>query len=146
MARKFLALTAIIVPLGLVACGGSDSSSSTSASSDTTATESSTGSSTTASGGGGGGETVTVGETEYKLDPSTDTVKAGSVTLDAQNNGSTVHNLVIEGNGIAEQSTDDLQPGDSGQLTVDLPAGTYEIYCSIDGHQDLGMDGEITVQ
>ncbi|MDX6581847.1 MAG: hypothetical protein QOI10_1031 [Solirubrobacterales bacterium] len=144
MPRKFLAVLvlAIVAPLALAACGSSSDSTSTAASSSTT--ESTTAASTTASGGGG--QTVAIGETEYKLDPSDPSVKAGSVTFDVSNDGSTVHNLTIEGNGIEEQATDDLQPGDSGDLTVDLKPGKYEIYCSIDGHKDLGMDGEVTVQ
>jgi uncharacterized cupredoxin-like copper-binding protein len=142
--RKLLVLIAIAIPLTIAACG-SDSSTSTSASSDTTATASTTESSTTASGGGGS-ETVKIAETEYKLNPADPTVKAGSVTFDVSNDGAQLHNLNIEGNGIEEVSTDDLQAGDSGQVTVDLPAGTYEMYCSIDGHRGLGMEGSITVQ
>ncbi|HEX2498493.1 MAG TPA: plastocyanin/azurin family copper-binding protein [Actinomycetes bacterium] len=44
-----------------------------------------------------------------------------------------------------EQETDTLSPGDSGQLTVDLQAGTYELYCPVGGHRGLGMETEITV-
>jgi uncharacterized cupredoxin-like copper-binding protein len=145
VARKLLvALAVIAIPLVLAACGDDDSTS-TSASSSTTATEASTESSTTAAGGGGGGETVALSETEYKIDPADSTVKAGSVTFDVSNDGQTVHNLEIEGNGV-EEETEDLQPGSSGELTVDLQPGSYEIYCAIDGHEDLGMKGEVTVQ
>jgi plastocyanin len=148
VARKFLALIAIAaVPLALAACGSDDSTSSTTAASDTTATESTTTeSSTTAAGGGGGaGGSVSISETDYKLDPSDPTVPAGSVTIDVSNDGQTVHNLEVDGNGV-EDVTDDLSPGDSGQLSLDLKAGTYEIYCTIDSHRDLGMDGTLTVQ
>lgn len=137
MARKFLALIAIVIPLTLVACGGDDETSSTSAASDTTAAESTT--------AAGGGETVNISETEFKLDPADPSVKAGSVTFDVANDGQTVHNLEVEGNGV-EEVTDDLEPGDTGQLTVDLQPGTYEIYCAIDSHRDQGMEGEVTVQ
>jgi uncharacterized cupredoxin-like copper-binding protein len=67
------------------------------------------------------------------------------VTFDLSNDGEQVHNLEVEGNGIEEVS-DDLDPGQTGKLTVDLEPGTYEIYCAIDGHKDLGMEGELTVQ
>ena len=144
MLRKSLALFAIVIPLVLAACGSDDSTSSTSVS-DTSSTESTTEASTTASGGGGAGGTVAISETEYKLDPSDPTVKAGSVTFDVSNDGTTTHNLEIEGNGVEEES-DDLDAGSTGQLTVDLKPGTYEIYCAIDGHKDLGMKGEVTVQ
>jgi uncharacterized cupredoxin-like copper-binding protein len=140
--RKSLVLFAIVIPLVLAACGSDDSTSSTSAS-DTSSTESTTEASTTASGGAGG--TVAISETEYKLDPSDPTVKAGSVTFDVSNDGTTTHNLEVEGDGV-EEETDDLDAGSTGQLTVDLKPGTYEIYCSIDGHKDLGMEGELTVQ
>ena len=56
--------------------------------------------------------TVAIAETEYKLDPSDPTVKAGSVTFDVTNDGTITHNLEIEGNGV-EEDTDDLAPGES---------------------------------
>lgn len=144
MVRKLLALIAIAaIPVALAACG-SDDSTSTSASSETTSsTAASTDSSTTASSGGG--QTVKIGESEYKLDPSDATLKAGSVTLDVTNDGTITHNLQIEGNGV-EETTDSLAPGDTGELTVDLKPGSYEMYCTIDGHKDLGMEGTVTVQ
>lgn len=144
MVRKLLALIAIAaIPVALAACG-SDDSTSTSASSETTSsTAASTDTSTAASSGGG--QTVKIGESEYKLDPSDATLKAGSVTLDVTNDGTITHNLQIEGNGV-EETTDSLAPGDTGELTVDLKPGSYEMYCTIDGHKDLGMEGTVTVQ
>jgi uncharacterized cupredoxin-like copper-binding protein len=133
--RKSLALFAIVIPFVFAACG-SDDDSSTSASSDT-------GSSTTVSTGGG--DTIDVSETEFKIDPSDPTAKTGTVSFNVTNDGQTVHNLEVEGNGV-EESTDDLQPGDQGVLSVDLKPGTYEIYCSIDSHREQGMEGELTVQ
>lgn len=144
MVRKLLALIAIAaIPVALAACGSDDSTSTSAASETTSSTAASTDSSTTASSGGG--QTVKIGESEYKLDPSDATVKAGSVTLDVTNDGTITHNLQIEGNGV-EETTDSLAPGDTGELTVDLKPGSYEMYCTIDGHKDLGMEGTVTVQ
>ena len=70
---------------------------------------------------------------------------AGSVTFDISNDGQTLHNLEIEGNGVEEVS-DDLEAGDTTQLTVDLEPGTYEMYCAIGDHRDQGMEGEVTVE
>ena len=143
MPRKILvALVVISVPFLLAACGDDDDTSTEAATPSTTAADTTAEESTTASGGGG--ETVDISETEYKLDPADASVKAGSVTFNVANDGQTVHNLEIEGNGVEEES-EDLQPGSTGELTVDLEPGTYEMYCSIDGHEDLGMKGEITV-
>ena len=144
MVRKLLALIAIAaIPVALAACGSDDSTSTSAASETTSSTAASTDSSTTASSGGG--QTVKIGESEYKLDPSDATLKAGSVTLDVTNDGTITHNLQIEGNGV-EETTDSLAPGDTGELTVDLKPGSYEMYCTIDGHKDLGMEGTVTVQ
>ena len=72
MLRKSLALFAVAIPLVLYACGSDDSS--TTSASETSSTESST----TASSGGGAGGTVDISETEFKLDPSDPTTKAGN--------------------------------------------------------------------
>jgi plastocyanin len=135
---------AIAIPLSLSACGGDDDTSSTTAA----ATTESTSSSTTASGGGGGGSSsVDISETEYQLDPADPTVAgtSGDVTINLTNDGGVTHNLEIEGNGVEEVS-DDIEPGQSTTLKVGLNPGTYEIYCAIDDHKGLGMEGTLTVQ
>jgi uncharacterized cupredoxin-like copper-binding protein len=55
------------------------------------------------------------------------------------------HNLNITGPGVAQQSSATVQAGGTGQLTATLQTGTYELWCSIDGHKDLGMDLKIQV-
>jgi uncharacterized cupredoxin-like copper-binding protein len=144
--RKLPVLVAIAVAVsfGVAACGSDDSSTTSAGAATTSSTESSTESSTTASGGGGG-ETVDLTETEYKIDPADPTIKAGSVTFSIKNAGSQAHDVQIEGNGV-EETSDTLAPGSSGELTVDLQPGSYEMYCTIDGHRDLGMEGTVTVQ
>jgi uncharacterized cupredoxin-like copper-binding protein len=142
--RKVLALIAIAIPLTLVACGGDDSSSSTTAASDAgaTSTEAST---TESSGGTAASGGVAISETEFQLDPSDPSTKAGSVTFEVKNDGTTVHDLEVEGNGV-EESTDPIEAGSSAKLSVDLKPGTYEIYCNIADHRAQGMEGELTVQ
>jgi len=139
--RKPLILLAIaiVASFAIAACGSDDSSDSSSSTTAASTTES-----TTASGGGGASGPVDISETEFALDPSDPTVAAGEVTLTATNDGSIQHNLEIEGNGV-EEVTDTLDPGDSGDLKVNLKPGTYEIYCSIDSHRDQGMEGTVTV-
>jgi uncharacterized cupredoxin-like copper-binding protein len=68
------------------------------------------------------------------------------VTFDVANDGQVVHSLTVEGPDVSSTLDKDLQPGNSGELTVDLSEpGTYEFYCPIDRHKGLGMVGEITV-
>jgi plastocyanin len=128
---------AVAIPLTFAACGDDDET--TSAAGDTAATTTET-----AATGGGGGETIDISETEFALDPSDPTAAAGAVTFNVSNDGSTVHDLEVEGNGIAE-ATDPIEAGSSAELTVDLEPGEYKIYCTIGDHAAQGMEGTLTV-
>jgi plastocyanin len=144
-----LALVAIVIPLALAACGDDDDDDTTNAAAEETTTEETTTAEETttddAAQTGGGGEELTISETEFALDPADPTVAAGEVTITATNDGATVHNLEVEGNGV-EEITDDLDPGQSGELKLDLEPGSYEIYCAIGSHAAQGMEGTLTVQ
>ncbi len=140
------ATAAIALAIGFAACGD-DEDDETTAASETTTSETTTTEDDAASGGGGGGggETVAISETEYELDPADPTVAAGEVSFEVTNDGTQPHDLEVEGDGV-EEVTDTIDAGASDTLTVDLEAGTYELYCTIDGHKDLGMEGELTVE
>jgi uncharacterized cupredoxin-like copper-binding protein len=141
--RGLLGLGVVLViaaaaSLGLAACGGDDNGDESS----TSAASTSEGAATS-----GGGETVKIAETDFKLDPSDPTVKAGTVSFDVTNDGQTTHNLEVEGPNGEEELPNDLAPGDKGTLSVDLSKpGKYEMYCPVDGHKEQGMEGEITVE
>ena len=139
-----IVVSALTLAIGLGACGGDDDEDET--------TDGERGHHRAESGGrgggseaAGGGEAVEISATEYKFDPSEVTPKAGEVTFTLANDGSAEHNLEVEGNGIEEVS-DTIGGGQSTELAVELKPGTYEMYCAIDGHKDLGMEGKITVE
>src|SRR5207249_1487724 len=91
-------------------------------------------------------KTFTVDETEFTLSPSTFTVtKTGTYTFPAVNRGRAEHSLEIGGRGIEKKLESNLQPGQSGDLTVVLTPGTYDMYCPVDGHKAKGMEGTIKV-
>ena len=99
-----------------------------------------------ASGSGSAPAGVTVSETEFKLSPASPQVpNAGPVTFQVKNDGTTTHALVVQGpNGAVK--TGAIAPGKTATLKADLgKAGTYQMYCPIDGHKDKGMKGEIKV-
>jgi uncharacterized cupredoxin-like copper-binding protein len=124
----------LALPLALAACGDDDDDGGGGAQTEATSTQ-----------GAEGGSTLAVSETEYRLDPANPTVKAGTVTFDISNDGAEVHALEVEGPG-GESETEDIQPGDSASLTVDLSQpGTYVWYCPVGNHEELGMEGEIKV-
>jgi uncharacterized cupredoxin-like copper-binding protein len=139
--RRFAALlvvgTAIAVPM--VGCGGSSDDNSTS--------NAATPASTTSGGGGGAGGTVDLTATDFKFDPSEPSVKSGEVSFNLKNDGQTTHSLEIEDvNGEDVELEGDVSPGQSGTLKANLAPGTYEFYCPVDSHKDMGMTGEITVK
>jgi uncharacterized cupredoxin-like copper-binding protein len=89
---------------------------------------------------------IQVKETEFKLEPSEITLdKPGTYVFKAVNSGDTVHALEVEGEGI-EEETEEIQPAQSGELKVKLAAGTYELYCPVDGHKEEGMEGKVIVK
>ena len=74
-----------------------------------------------------------------------DSVPAGRVAFEVSNSGSMAHNFEVEGEGIEEVLDDDLQPGDTETLTVELAPGTYTVYCPIGNHRDQGMEVQLVV-
>jgi uncharacterized cupredoxin-like copper-binding protein len=140
--RRFAALlvvgAAIAVPV--VGCGGSSDDNSTSNAATPPA-------STTSGGGGGAGGSVDLTATDFKFDPSDPSVKSGEVTFNLKNDGQTTHSLEIEDvNGQDVELEGDVSPGQSGTLKANLAPGTYEFYCPVENHKEMGMTGEITVK
>jgi uncharacterized cupredoxin-like copper-binding protein len=39
-----------------------------------------------------------------------------------------------------------VEPGQTQTLTVNLPAGSYTLYCSLYNHEQLGMKSTLTVR
>jgi plastocyanin len=89
---------------------------------------------------------IRVKETEFVLKPAEITLqKPGTYLFKAVNSGGTVHALEVEGQGI-EEETEEIQPAQSAELKVKLEAGTYELYCPVDGHKEEGMEGKVIVK
>lgn len=89
-------------------------------------------------------ENVTASETEFKIALQPGSLSAGRVTFDVKNDGKIPHDLVVKGNGL-EAKTPLLDAGESKTLAVDLKPGTYDLYCSVPGHKQAGMDLKLTV-
>jgi uncharacterized cupredoxin-like copper-binding protein len=91
-------------------------------------------------------KTIRVKEAEFALKPAEITLeKPGTYLFKAVNSGGTVHALEVEGQGL-EEETEEIQPGQSAELKVKLGAGTYELYCPVDGHKEEGMEGKVIVK
>lgn len=46
---------------------------------------------------------------------------------------------------IVELEIEKIDPDTSDSITINLPAGTYQVICALDGHFDAGMEGTLTV-
>lgn len=98
-------------------------------------------------GGGEVGQTIHVQEKEFRIVlPALKTLPSGNYEFDVQNVGKTAHDLVIEGGTLtAAAKTPAIQPGKTAKLTANLGTGAYTLYCSIDGHRQLGMLAKLAV-
>lgn len=82
----------------------------------------------------------------YTFSPSTLTVPAGSVTFSVKNAGTEEHEFeIFRGEEVVDE-VEGLVPGLTKELTVTLAAGAYTYVCKINGHDQLGMKGTLTVQ
>ena len=89
---------------------------------------------------------VDVSEIDYKIRLKPTTFNQGSYEFRLKNAGQVPHNLTIKGPGLSTRATPTIGAGKSAKLTVALQPGTYELYCSVPGHKQLGMDLKITVK
>jgi len=80
---------------------------------------------------------VEVKLTEFSIAMPT-TVPPGPVTFSVTNAGTMEHNFEVEGQGLEKKFETNLKPGETQSLRVDLPAGTYTIYCPVDDHKARG--------
>lgn len=89
---------------------------------------------------------LTVTETEYHLQLSSNPVPHGVVTFYVVNNGQDVHNLYVGKPGHLYHSTKRIA-GSGGRVkfAVTLPKGSYNLYCGIPGHRALGMLAHLKV-
>ena len=90
------------------------------------------------------GTAMTVTESEFTITLPSKTLTAGTYTFNVTNKGKFAHNLTVDGAGVQDKATTTLAPGSTGDVTVTLQKGSYEFYCSVDNHKEMGMD--VTVQ
>jgi plastocyanin len=89
--------------------------------------------------------TVPVVEKDFSIDPNAKSYEPGQYVFDLKNDGPSPHDLVVKGPGVNDQKTPVINNGQTAKLKVRLEPGTYELYCSVPGHKQAGMDLKITV-
>ena len=88
---------------------------------------------------------VPVTEVEFKIELPSTSLSPGSYTFDLTNKGAVGHDLVFNGPGVSNEKTPVIGPRKTAKLTVDLKSGTYDVYCSVPGHKQAGMDVKLKV-
>ena len=129
MRLKFL-IPALLI--GLVAC--SSPSESNAPESDAPASEAPS------------AEALAVSIADFMIDPSALEVSGSTVTIDVTNDGPTPHNLTVrDEGGEVVMATADLSVDGTETITAELEPGEYTTFCSLAGHESLGMVGTLTV-
>jgi plastocyanin len=93
----------------------------------------------------GRNRTLRVALTEYRLNPQSVRVAAGTLTIAVKNSGRMTHNLVVSRGGRSIASTRALAPGQSTRLKVLVTRGTYVMTSTVLSDQALGEYGTLSV-
>jgi plastocyanin len=134
--RASIAVLAVSTLLSVTACGGGDSQSE-----DQGNSSQSSGSAETA------GQTVSkVSMSDaLKFSPATVTATQGA-TITVANTGALKHDLKLRQGGKEVGGTELVDGGKSATFKVTVKPGSYEMFCSVAGHEQGGMKGTFTVQ
>ncbi len=72
--------------------------------------------------------------------------EAGEVVITYTNPSEVPHNVAIEDGGETLIQSETVTGGDSADAAAELEPGEYVFYCSIPGHRESGMEGDLTVK
>jgi hypothetical protein len=91
---------------------------------------------------------VSVAAKEFSLTLSRPLVGAGDVRVELRNVGEDPHNLVVspEGTHTPLASFSTVGPGLYERRTVGLAPGRYQLWCSLESHETLGMSVTLRVE
>ena len=91
-------------------------------------------------------EALSVTVADFMIDPPALEATGATVTVDVTNDGPTPHNFTVrDESGAVVMATADLSRGESETVSAELEPGEYTTFCSLAGHESLGMAGTLTV-
>lgn len=142
------AALAAIIPIGVAAgCGSSSSSSSTSTPASTAAATTTAQTTTTPTTTGAKAVAITADPSgALAFEQKALTAAAGTITFNFTNASQVPHNVTFENAGTEhELGATKTVAGGTSSVTLTLPKGKYNFYCSVPGHEAAGMKGTLTV-
>ncbi len=71
--------------------------------------------------------------------------KPGETTVQFSNQSQLAHDWVLEKGG-KDIARTKVITSDTATTKVNLAAGTYKYFCSVDGHRQAGMEGDLSVR
>ncbi len=72
--------------------------------------------------------------------------EAGQLKIDSPNESNVDHNLAVEGGDLEPVLGPVVVNGDVSTIEVDLKPGEYTFFCSVPGHREGGMEGQLRVE
>ena len=93
--------------------------------------------------GGGGGQEITVTMSDFAFEPRDFPIQAGQkTTIALQNKGAVEHNFTVAQLNVVSPN---VPPQQAARVELAAPRGTYKVVCTIPGHEEAGMVGQVTV-
>jgi plastocyanin len=132
-----LMLLCALAALGLAACGSSNN--------DKTSSSATTGTTGASSGGSSTLKVSADPSGALKYQQSSLTAKAGKVKVEFTNKSPVPHDVAIA-KGNTKLGVTQVTTSGTSSTTVNLKAGTYNYFCTVDGHKQAGMSGTLTVK
>jgi iron uptake system EfeUOB component EfeO/EfeM len=88
---------------------------------------------------------IAVEAREYQFAPSAITVPAGATHFSIHNGGTQEHEFeIFKGDQVVDE-IEGIVPGLTKDATITLEPGDYTFMCKLNGHDQLGMKGTLTV-
>src|SRR5215212_10419786 len=86
---------------------------------------------------------LTVAMNDMFFDPDRIGIPADTdVRVTLENSGDTLHNFTVADTDISV----DVEPGETGEAVINLPAGKYKVFCNVPGHKEAGMTAQLVVK
>lgn len=95
--------------------------------------------------GAGGTVTVAADASALAYDKTELESAPGKVTIDFDNPSPIPHDVVVRGEDGSDIGGTEVITDSKASVTLDLPAGEYQFYCSVPGHEQAGMVGTLKV-
>jgi len=151
-------LTTLLIALLITALGAAGCSNKENAQEETGAnapvtegeTEPATDETTTSPSGetSASGEQIEIGADPggaLKFDKDKVSGKAGRVTITMPNPSDVPHAVAVRGEG-TDETGETVTKGGESVVSLELPAGDYELYCPVSGHEQAGMVADLTLK